>query len=175
VSSHSSPPSCPVCGFQWHLIARDEVAPRVTYAVERMGRAMMNAGARSATRPEPERWSVLEYAGHLRDVLLTIRERTILACVVDHPTGTPLYRDERVDLGFYRGDSPDVVARDLQTAASLFLRTFAALPPDALRRPILYSPVNHLDVDVLWMGAQAVHESEHHLSDVLDNLAALEP
>ena len=162
-----------MCGFAWHVVEPAEVGGRVENAVDAIARALIETGERAGTRPDVGRWSVLEYAAHVRDVLLALRERTILACVQDHPSGTPIYRDERVDLGFYRGDTPDAVVADLVVAVSLFQRTFAQVEPAWMLRPITYSPAMNLEVDVRWMGAQAVHESEHHLSDVLENLVLL--
>ena len=70
-----------------------------------------------AARPEPARWSALEYGAHLRDVLISLRERTLTASIEDHPTGAPIHRDERVDLGFYSLDDPATVAAELRAAA----------------------------------------------------------
>lgn len=166
-------PSCSVCGFTWNLVGPDLVEERVTRAVAGMSRALVDAGDRVTERPEPTRWSSLEYAGHVRDVLWSLRERTILACVEDHPRSTPIHRDERVDLGFYRGDTVAVLVTELDVAAGLFVRTFAAVRPEWLARTIDYSPLFDFEVNVRWLGAQAVHESEHHLTDVRENLARL--
>jgi hypothetical protein len=57
--------------------------------------------------------------------------------------------------------------------SGLFVRTFEALPPDFGRRQLTYSPLTANKVTILWAAAQAVHECEHHLSDVRENLMHL--
>ena len=125
----------------------------------------MGAGAAAQRRTDPESWSALEYASHVRDVLLSIRDRVILALVLDHPTGTPLYREERIALGTYRLDSPEDVADELAIVGRLLGRTLRALPEGATSRTMVYSPLTPFDVTISWMAAQAAHEAEHHLAD----------
>jgi hypothetical protein len=113
---------------------------------------------------------VLEYSSHVRDVLLALRERIVLAVVIDDGVGTPIYRDERVNYGVYAADSADDVATELLVAEHLLVKAFAAVRGDDVSRTIVYSPVTQMPASVLWMGAQAVHEAEHHLADIRDNL-----
>ena len=47
---------------------------------------------------------MLEYGAHVRDVLLVLRDRFVVGVVADNPGFTPMYRDERVDLGMYGGE-----------------------------------------------------------------------
>jgi hypothetical protein len=120
-------------------------------------------------RPTAERWSILEYAAHTRDVLLSIRERIVLASILDGYVGTPIYREDRVNLGFYGLDTPDEIADELQTASRLFVRTFEALPAGFEERVFTYSTLSPESVSILWASAQALHESEHHLADAREN------
>jgi hypothetical protein len=105
----------------------------------------------------------------MRDVFLSIRERIVLASILDEPVGTPMFRDERVNLGFYNLDTPDEVAVELNAASRLFVRTFEALPTGYEQRLFTYSPISNAKVTILWAGAQALHECEHHLGDVREN------
>ncbi len=166
--------ACGQCGFVRSEVGVADVAARVGSAVDGFVRVVTDAGARAEQRPSPTRWSVLEYGAHLRDVLLSLRERTLLASIEDHPTGTPIHRDERVDLGFYRLDSARDVCDELTGASRLYLRTYAALPDGFLKRRLLYSPVTPEEVTVAWLGTQAVHECEHHLGDARQNLVLLD-
>ena len=165
--------SCPVCGFRWDDVTSPEVAPRIRAAYEGFVDILTNHQSNAVVRPSAERWSILEYGSHLRDVYLAIRDRIILASIIDEPTGTPIYRDERVDLGFYRLDDPLLVARELPLVGELLIRTFESLPPGFEQRTMVYSILMNQTVTVLWAGAQAVHESEHHLSDIHHNLSLL--
>jgi len=80
-----------------------------------------------------------------------------------------LYRNERVNLGLYALDQPDDVATELQAMSRLFIRTFEALPPGYEKRTFTYSTITNQQVTILWAGAQALHECEHHLGDVREN------
>jgi hypothetical protein len=70
---------CPQCGFSY-AIDRAEIIPWLRSDarafVERLG-AFDDDTARR--RPQPDVWSPLEYACHVRDVLLIQRERVVLA------------------------------------------------------------------------------------------------
>jgi hypothetical protein len=162
--------SCEVCGFVWDELTADEIAPRLHAAVTSLTDALVSGSERISRRPGPTRWSVLEYSSHVRDVLLAIRERIVLAVVTDDGVGTPIYRDERVNYGVYSADTVDDVTLELRVAERLLLKTFASMHVGDLTRTIIYSPMMPWSATVLWMGAQAVHEAEHHLADVRDNL-----
>lgn len=104
---------------------------------------------------------------------MSIRERIVRACIEENSVGSPIYRDERVNLGFYKLDTPDDVATELLAMSRLFVRTFEALPPTFEQRVFTYSPLTDMKVTVLWAGAQALHECEHHLGDVRENVELL--
>ena len=120
--------------------------------------------------PTPDRWSMLEYGAHVRDVLLVLRDRFVVGVVADHPEFTPMYRDERVDLGMYRGEDPAALATELEVAAGLLARMLEALTPEQLDLTCQYGYPGPSTRTLRWMAAQAVHEVEHHLGDVEENL-----
>ena len=93
--------SCPGCGFVWEGVSRIDAVKGINESVTAFVGIIEEAGEMSMVRPEPDRWSIVEYAGHLRDVLINLREKLIVASVVDNPTGQPIYTDDRVNLGFY--------------------------------------------------------------------------
>ncbi|MET0323994.1 MAG: DinB family protein [Ilumatobacteraceae bacterium] len=161
--------ACAVCGFVWDDVPAEEVVPRSTAAALAIAAQLDAAGAVTTQRPAPDRWSMLEYGGHVRDVILNLRERIILGAVEDNPVPKPMYGTARVDLGLYAADAPDVVADELAIAADLFARTFAALTPEQLARPIFYGWPEAATRTLLWVAAQTVHEAEHHLGDVVDD------
>ncbi len=169
----SSEATCAVCGFQWSAISASQIPQRVKAATDSFIDVVLAAGPKVDKRPAPERWSILEYGAHLRDVLISIRERIVTASIEDEPTGGAIHREERVSLGFYKLDSPADVASELAALSALFVRTFRALPPSFGTREFVYSPVTPAKVTILWAGAQALHECEHHLGDIRDNLALL--
>jgi hypothetical protein len=171
----ASPDSCKQCGFVWSAVAAREIPDRLRSATQSFVAVLRHAGDQATVRPTDERWSILEYGAHLRDVLISIRERIIAASIQDQPTGSPLYRDERVSLGFYQLDTSAQVADELDAMSNLFVRTFESVPPGFERREFIYSPVTPTKVTILWAGAQALHECEHHLGDARENLKLLNP
>jgi hypothetical protein len=142
-------------------------------AIETFVDVMTSAGTTAGQRPSNGRWSILEYGGHLRDVILSIRERVVLASILDVPIGTPIFRDERVDIGFYTHDTAADVAIELQVATNLFLKTVATLPENYEDRRLTYSTKTPLEITISGAMSNALHECEHHLADALEDLRLL--
>src|SRR5258708_21536564 len=90
-------------------------------------------------RREPARWSPLEYACHVRDMLLVQRERLLAARRLDRPECQPMGRDERVELDGYAAQNPADVARQLRDAAQLFANDLDRLGGAGADRRVLYS------------------------------------
>jgi len=59
----------------------------------------------------------LEYACHVRDVLLAVRERVLTTLVVDDPEVPPLYREERVTLAGYAAEDLAEAVGEIDVAA----------------------------------------------------------
>jgi hypothetical protein len=142
-------------------------------SIESFVDVIKKAGVTVSQRPGDERWSILEYGSHLRDVILSIRERVVLASILDVPVGTPIFRDERVDLGFYAQDAASDVAVELQVTTYLFLKTVATLPENYEERRLVYSTKTPLEITISGAMSNALHECEHHLADVTENLRLL--
>jgi len=163
--------ACPECGFVWAAIPAASVGGRVRAGSDAIAAALAGAGDAATTRPAPDVWSGLEYAAHVRDVMLHLRDRLVVGIAEDTPDFKPLYRDVRVDAGLYAGDDVATVATEVATAADLFARTFDRLTDEQLARPVRYAyPTLGLRT-VRWMGQQVVHEVEHHLGDITRVLA----
>jgi hypothetical protein len=167
--------TCAQCGFSWATLTRSEIATRMSSSVESFVDVILKAGPNARRRPSEERWSILEYGGHLRDVILSIRERIVLASILDVPVGTPIFRDERIDLGFYAQDTASDVLAELQVATYLYLKTVAALPDKFEERKLIYSTRTPLEVTIAGTMSNALHECEHHLGDARENLRLLGP
>ena len=164
---------CDVCGFEWDAIAAAEIGPGVRSATAAIAERIERAGAQATRRPSPERWSVLEYAAHVRDVVTNVRDRIVQTLVEDEPTYAMLWRDQRVDLGLYAGDDPAEVGAEVVAAGSLFARTFDRIDPALLSRTGLYTYPVAVHRSVLWIAAQVLHECRHHLADIDEDLALL--
>jgi hypothetical protein len=161
---------CAQCGFAWEEIARDEIGPRLDTGTSTIAALIAGDPGNAGRRPSEGRWSALEYAAHVRDVLLMLRDRFVLGLVEDNPAFAPMYRDERVGLGLYRTDTVDSLGTDLRAATAMFVRLFEAIDPAQLDRQVQYGYPEPTQRSVLWMGQQAVHEVEHHAGDIAENL-----
>jgi hypothetical protein len=164
--------TCEDCGFCWEIVTVGEIEPRVLAATASMATAIRNQPDLSLVRPWAERWSALEYAAHVRDVFLTIRDRLVIGLVEDDPGFKPMYRDERVSLGLYAADTVEAIAVEVEGAANMLLRLFGAIDAGDLKRIVQYGFPGPIPRTLLWMGQQAVHEAEHHLTDITENLSA---
>jgi hypothetical protein len=165
--------SCEICGFAWESVAEAEIAARMTRGATSIASILRDHAAIAGRRPEPMRWSILEYAAHVRDVLLHVRDRLIIGLIEDNPEFKPLYRDQRVDLGLYAADTVAVVGAELPMAAELFARTLAAVNTEQFDRPCQYVYPSPATRSLRWMCQQVVHEIEHHLGDIEVNIENL--
>jgi DinB superfamily len=164
---------CEECGFRWDEVTAD-VTGRLTRASDALVDVLTSAAGRASRRPSPDRWSILEYAGHVRDVLISIRERIVLAVVVERPTGVAMNREERIARGLYQHDGVEDVAEELVVQSRLMVKTISSLNERDTRRTLIYSSATPDEVTVAWAIAQAIHEVEHHLGDVRENLDQLD-
>jgi DinB superfamily len=117
-------------------------------------------------RPQPDVWSALEYACHVRDVLLVQRDRTVQALVETNPGFARMHREERVSLARYHAHPPPVVADQLGLAAELCATVFEGLTAEQWARPLIYNYPAPSPRDLAWLARNTVHEVEHHLGDI---------
>ena len=165
--------TCEDCGFAWETVPSEQVGPRTLAGTRATAELLRREPSHGLLRPSPDRWSMVEYGAHVRDVLLTVRDRCVIGLVENDPGFKPMYRDERVDLGLYSADTAEAVADELAATASMFVRLFEAIDPAMLDRPVRYGFPDPMARTVRWMGQQAVHEVEHHLGDVNENFRTL--
>jgi hypothetical protein len=159
------------CAFVWDAIDPNEIGNRITKGATDIAHLIAD-GSRADIRSSPKVWSPLEYAGHVRDVLLSLRDRLVVALNEDNPLCKGLFGTPRIELGLYRGDSSALVAQELQTAGSLFARTWERIPEELRSRTMVYGYPRLADRSLTWVAAQALHEVEHHLEDVKAGLGA---
>nr|WP_245721265.1 DinB family protein [Nocardia pseudovaccinii] len=117
-------------------------------------------------RTAPDVWSPLEYACHVRDVLLAQRERVLLARRVDTPALEPMGRDERVEHDGYNEQHPADVARQLDDAALLFANVLDRLTRADWDRTIIYNFPQRQERPLRWLALHTLHELRHHLLDI---------
>jgi DNA segregation ATPase FtsK/SpoIIIE, S-DNA-T family len=128
----------------------------------------LRRGARRGLAP-PARtlvWSPLEYCCHLRDVLVTQRERVVRILVEECPTVLPMHRDERAVLTRYAEEDTWRALGQLRVAADMAAWTFAPFGASQWTRGCLYNHPEPATRSLGWLGRHTVHEAAHHLMDV---------
>jgi len=154
--------NCAECGFSYDESL--DVPPLLTAGVAETVAYLSTGDSRS--RRSPRVWSPLEYACHLRDMLLVQRERVLLARRVERPDCTPMGRDERVDHDGYADQAPADVARQLTDAGELFANVLRRLPAAEWERTVLYRYPEPTVRTLRWVALHTLHEVRHHLLDI---------
>ena len=62
---------------------------------------------------------------------------------------------------------------DVVTAGLLLARTVQALPEGSESRTMTYSAQTPMEVSIMWVAAQGLHEAVHHLGDIRENARLL--
>jgi hypothetical protein len=161
---------CEECGFEYDESAFSTAAGRIRAGSADLAAALTGSGADAATRRQPGCWSPLEYACHVRDMLLVQRERLLAALRLDRPVCEPMGRDERVEFDGYAEQDPADVARQLRYAAQLFGWDLDRLSPASWDRAVIYPYPHRAERSLRWLASHTEHEVTHHLLDVRGQL-----
>ncbi|ANR94002.1 hypothetical protein BBJ32_10030 [Mycobacterium avium] len=121
-------------------------------------------------RSRPDLWSPLEYACHLRDVLLVQRERVLAARRTGGADCASMGRDERAEHDGYNEQDPREVARQLADAATLFGNVLARLSNEDWDRTLVYHYPETRERSLRWVAVHTAHELHHHLLDIRGQL-----
>ena len=164
---------CDECGFDYEA-ADDPEIPRLleSEVAEICALLSQTEDAKLRIRTQPTVWSPLEYACHVRDVLLVQRDRALLALVEDTPSFIPMYRDERVVNAGYGFERVAEVSEELRVAARLISKLAAGLTREQLARGCIYNFPEPAERDVGWVFRHTLHEVVHHKKDISDGLAS---
>jgi DinB superfamily len=157
---------CEECGFCYDESAFSTAAGRIRAGSADLAAALTAGEGDVRTRRQPGWWSPLEYACHVRDVLLVQRERLLAGLRLDRPVCEPMGRDERVELDGYAEQDPADVARQLRDAAQLFAGGLDRLGPAGWDRAVIYTYPHRAERSLRWLAIHTVHEVSHHLLDV---------
>jgi hypothetical protein len=126
-------------------------------------------------RPEPEVWSAIEYACHVRDVLEVQRLRIAQCLAEDRPVYAPMDRTGRVKQEKYENQDPMEVAAALVRNAKDFGAAARVLRPQELGKLGLYNYPVRAPRTLGWIIRHTAHEIQHHRHDIIEILAKVEP
>lgn len=153
---------CPECGFVAADIDVAQLPDRVAAAVAPWPEVLARPGC--AVRPAPQTWSPLEYACHVRDVLVLFAERAELIRHEDDPLFGNWDQDATALEQRYWEQDPRVVADELALAARVNAAVWASVSADEWSRPGRRSNGSVFTLDSL--ARYFLHDIEHHLHDV---------
>lgn len=149
---------CDECGFDAGTVNPAQAGEEVLAMVPRWRDALRREDVRD--RPDEATWSVLEYACHVRDVLLIFAERLRLMREHDGPEFPNWDQDAAAD--DYARQDPVTVADELRPAADSFADEIARVQDWS--RPGYRSNGSAFTTDTLTR--YAMHDLVHHLHDV---------
>lgn len=149
---------CDECGFDAAAVDPARAGEEVLAMVPRWRGALARPDARD--RPNEATWSVLEYACHVRDVLVLFAERLRMIREQDGPEFANW--DQDAAAGDYAEQDPAVVAAELGPAADVFGAEIAVVQD--WDRPGYRSNGSAFTTDTLTR--YAMHDLVHHLHDV---------
>lgn len=154
------------CGFEYRPGEAERAGSDIVETALRLAAILSDPRADARPRRQPGIWSPIEYACHVRDVLLVQRERVLLARHQERPSFDPMGRDVRVDHDGYAEQDPSDVARQLCDAARLFANVLGRLPVADWERTVIYNYPALAERTLRWVGVHTLHEVRHHLEDV---------
>ncbi|MFG1955863.1 DinB family protein [Micromonospora sp. NPDC048830] len=157
---------CAECDYDYDLTLANQVSGLAPQYAGEYSALLRSEPSVLRRRAAPQLWSPLEYACHVRDVLLVQRERLLAARRSDAPVAEPMGRDERVEHDGYAQQQPADVARQLRDATMLFTHALDQLRPEDWERTLTV-PYPEIAVRSLrWFAVHTVHELRHHLLDI---------
>jgi hypothetical protein len=158
--------ACPECGFSYNIGRIDVLGWLRSDTRVFVDVFSEYSDGEARTRPEPDVWSPLEYACHVRDVLQVQRERVDLALVEDDPVFVPMGRDERAVELRYNEQDPTAVAAEITANGEAFVARLESLDAEQWQRQGVYNfPTPQLRT-IEWIGIHTVHELLHHRGDI---------
>lgn len=152
---------CPECGFTGHEDVTS-VPDFATASAETWNEVLTRPNARGRT--QPDRWSDVEYAAHVRDILDLFRERTHLIITQESPTLPNFDGDAVAVESDYRNQDPAEVAVELRAAALAYAAGLSQVSGDQWDR-VGYR-ADGREFTVTSLTRYGLHELKHHLHDV---------
>lgn len=161
---------CQECGYDGRTMSNSDVqaalsalAPEIT--------ALVRSGGDDAIRaqPAPGTWSVIEYVGHLRDLMAFHRFVIERALAEDTPMINTVDPDEFVAAADLRNADRDELLGQFERRVTRLVEFLGTIADADLDRPVLFerqppaAPDRH---DVRLVSRSAVHEAVHHRDDI---------
>ncbi len=154
---------CPECGFDTRGFAVGAV-PGMILANAAAWPAALEGPGDPRARPEPGKWSPVEYACHVRDVFWLYDQRLELMLSRDDPLFPNWDQDETAVADCYAEQDPAEVAAALRRAALALAGRFEGVTGDQWQRTGNRSDGARFTVETF--ARYFIHDPVHHLYDV---------
>ncbi|MDQ3178639.1 MAG: DinB family protein [Actinomycetota bacterium] len=154
---------CQECGIDVSSLRWTDLAPITHRTADRFADLLL-ADPAPSQRSSDDRWSLLEYACHVRDVFVLFRRRLVVMLEQDDPQFENWDQDVTAIDEDYGGQDRDAVAAALRTSGHAMADAIDAVGVDQLDRPGRRSDGSVFTVASL--GRYFVHDPLHHLHDV---------
>jgi len=158
---------CPECGFEAGVVTRAELATLIRENAEAWEEFYNGHQSGFGERPQPDIWSPLEYACHIRDVYRIYDYRLDLILSTDDPTYPNWDQDKTAIDERYDEQDAAAVADELQAAADQIASRFAAVHGDQWSRTGNRSDGARFTVDTF--ARYLLHDVVHHIYDVSES------
>jgi hypothetical protein len=155
--------ACAECGFDSTAVTGPEV-PGLIRENAVAWNGVLGDGRDVRTRPAADRWSVLEYACHVRDVFRVFDQRFALMIAEDDPTFANWDQDATAVADRYASQDPVLVGTELHDAAIALAERIDGLSAQAWTRTASRSDGARFTVETL--SRYLIHDPVHHLHDV---------
>ena len=154
---------CAECGFDAATVTGPQVAGRLRAELP-LWHAVLSAG-QAEVRPDPETWSPLEYAAHVRDVCTIFTTRLDLMLTQDDPMFANWDQDATAVEQDYGSQDPAVVSAEFVAAAGVLADQFDAVEGEQWSRTGRRSDGAVFTVDTF--SRYFLHDIVHHGADLM--------
>jgi hypothetical protein len=152
---------CEQCGFDSGDYSREDVATQIRAGAREWRTQLDRDGVN--VRPREDRWSVVEYGCHVRDVFRIFDERVALMQTHENPTFANWDQDETAVNDHSERQDPAVVGPELVAAAEVLAQRLDSMTPDEWPRRGLRSNGSAFTIETI--SIYMLHDSIHHLWD----------
>lgn len=162
---------CEECGFVYSSVSPEEAAEKLR-SFGRRYRAPLtrflageDGDAILRQRPEPDVWSALEYAAHVRDAVRFNGYMARRTLTEDHPTMPAPNPDKAAADNNYNDEDPAEVAAGIEERAEKLAVMVDSTDASSWDRAAAWEGRDG-DFTAIYFVRNAVHEGHHHLLDV---------
>lgn len=158
---------CPECQVDVRSFDVVEVGNRIRANAAAFNTELRSKSASAAERSAPDRWSLLEYGCHVRDVYELYLFRLNLMLNEDGPHYPNWDQDATAIEENYGAQDPATVADELVTSGEALAAAFDAITGDQWERTGYRSDGAAFTVESF--ARYLLHDPEHHLWDIRTN------